>query len=356
MITRNDELFKNIQLKDFNILTSKFSHFGWEGTDFFAFFSYATGYKKATELIFEEMKKGSNKNMDTLIYPLCFNHRHCMEILLKYLYIKYSGEDDEGLKKFLNSNHNLDKIWKDVKPILEYNMNKMGSKIDIDAIEHYIKEMDKFDEKSMRMRYPITKQLQANNEEEQRLDFTHFHQKMLEFYEAIEKVNEDIDNQVYCQAPQDEYDLFIEQYKKTRHLINGFIDFLQPYVEKEIEKESKIDINLFIKNSKKDDVAEFEEDMKKYKNILSYFKELPIDAKKIIIALYEAGKSVVLKEVNLSISIEDRKKDFVNLCLYPSTKFNCNNPDSDDNVEKFLRYTKDIKSYLEKGLDILEIE
>lgn len=357
MITKKDEIFKYIEGDSLDVLTDQFSHFGWEGRGSLAFYSYAMGYQKATELIFEEMKKGFNKDMDTLIYPLCFNHRHCMEILLKYLYIKYSGEDDEGLKKFLNSNHNLDKIWKDVKPILEYNMNKMGSKIDIDAIEHYIKEMDKFDEKSMRMRYPITKQLQANNEEEQRLDFTHFHQKMLEFYEAIEKVNEDIDNQVYCQAPQDEYDLFIEQYKKTRHLIKGFINFLQPYVEKEIEKESyEININSLIENSGELDVEGFEEDMEKCKKILSHFEGLSIDAKKIIIALYEAGKSVVNEEINLSISTEDRMKDFINLCLSPSIKSSYNDLDSDDNIERFLRYTKDIKSYLEKGVEILEIE
>lgn len=357
MITKKDEIFKYIEGDSLDVLTDQFSYFGWEGRDSLAFYSYVMGYQKATELIFEEMKKGFNKDMDTLIYPLCFNHRHCMEILLKYLYVKYSGEEDDGLKKFLNSNHNLDKIWQNIKPVLQNNMNKMGSKISIDAVEYYVNEMHSFDDKSMRMRYPITKKLEASNENQLRFDFNNFHQCMSNFYKAIIQIDRDIDNQVAYQASQDEYNLFVEHYKNMRPSIKGFINFLQPYVEKEIEKESyEININSLIENSGELDVEGFEEDMEKCKKILSYFEGLSIDAKKIIIALYEAGKSVVNEEVNLSISTEDRMKDFINLCLSPSIKSSYNDLDSDDNIERFLRYTKDIKSYLEKGVEILEIE
>ena len=192
-----DTLFKFYEPNELvNIRDDQFSHFGWEGKGAFAFFMYADSYKKAGEVLYEKMKTGNNGDRDALIYPLCFNYRHCMEMLLKFLYIKYSKTDNEGVKKFLDKGHYLDKIWKELKPILEMNINKVSTKIDIDVIEKYVKEMHYFDERSMRMRYPITKKLTSNNDGNLRMDFHNFHNQMLAFYNSICQIDYDIDNQV----------------------------------------------------------------------------------------------------------------------------------------------------------------
>lgn len=341
------ELFKFLKTKEeFIEVDKQFSYFGWEGEQLLAFSSYIEGYKETTKLIYEEMKKGSNKGMDTLIYALCFNHRHCMEICLKKLYIKYSGKDEDGLKEFLNVNHNLLKIWEYLKPVLEENVGKVGSSVQINDIEGYIKEMDEFDKNSMRMRYPMTKKLEANNEKELRLDFHNFHECMLDFYKLIETIDFDIDNQVLYQATKEEYDDFLRKYERGKKSIKNYLTFLKPYVDKEIEKEEKYIIVI-------SNVSRFYEDkfyMNRNIDNYKYLEKLSNDVRKIIIILYEAGKSVELQEIKLSRSLEYKVRDFINLCCLCSKK----SIDFDDIQRICKKPTKNIKLYLEIALKILD--
>lgn len=300
-----DTLFKFYEPNELvNIRDDQFSHFGWEGKGAFAFFMYADSYKKAGEVLYEKMKTGNNGDRDALIYPLCFNYRHCMEMLLKFLYIKYSKTDNEGVKKFLDKGHYLDKIWKELKPILEMNINKVSTKIDIDVIEKYVKEMHYFDERSMRMRYPITKKLTSNNDGNLRMDFHNFHNQMLAFYNSICQIDYDIDNQVEYQAPKEDFNLFVEKYNLTKENIKGFINAIQPFANKSSFVSTDINFkDLFSENTE-------------YTVIKNYLDKLSSDDKIMIEVLYYAGRDVNSKKVTLSKSTKMKVKDFINYCLY----------------------------------------
>lgn len=297
-MTEKDELIK--LLKQEELVNNDFSYFGWEGIGSGAFLTIATAYKEAAELIYEKMKNGHIGDKDILVYPLCFNYRHCMELLLKFLYIGHSKIDKEGLKDFLNTNHDLNKIWQQVKPILSAGKKRVGTKVNIGEIEHYVKEMHKFDEKSMRMRYPISKSVEKNNDH-LRLDFHNFHNCMAKFYYAIIQIDDDISGQVHYQASQDDFDMFMEKYQNSKQSLIDFIDFFKPYVREEV-------ITF--------DVKDFSELLEEQHNLKQEFlNKLSCDDKVLIETLYYAGRDVKTKRVRLSLSPKESIKDFVSFCL-----------------------------------------
>lgn len=304
-MTEKDELIK--LLKQEELVNNDFSYFGWEGIGNGAFLTIATAYKEAAELIYEKMKNGHIGDKDILVYPLCFNYRHCMELLLKFLYIGHSKIDKEGLKDFLNTNHDLNKIWQQVKPILSAGKKRVGTKVNIGKIEHYVKEMHKFDEKSMRMRYPISKSVEKNNDN-LRLDFHNFHNCMTKFYDAIIQIDDDISGQVHYQASQNDFDMFMGKYKKSKQSLIDFINYLKPYVR---DKEIEFNINDIrdFSNEKIDDLIE------KKSLQTKYLDELTCDDKVLIETLYYAGRDVKTQRVKLSLSPKEEIEDFVSFCL-----------------------------------------
>lgn len=285
-----------------NINGDRFSHFGWEGIGSLAFSMYAESYKRAGELLYKKMKEGNNGDRDALIYPLCFNYRHCMEMLLKFLYIKFSEEDERKIKEFLDKGHDLNKIWNEVKPILKINIDKTGSKVDINFIEYCVNEMHKFDEKSMRMRYPITKKLEPNNKKELRLDFHNFHNQMVIFYESICQLDSDISNQVKCQGTKEENELFVKKYNLAKREIMGFLNIIRPYVGNSIKKKINFK-NLF--NGDNEYVIREE-----------YLDSFTSDHKIVIEVLFYAGRAVNSEEIRLSKTSNMKVRDFINFCLY----------------------------------------
>jgi len=142
------------------------SYYGWEG-DILGLYNYYLGYKKSADIIYQELKEASLKKeiekTDTLIFPLIYLYRQALELYLKFLYFKYSHIEGMGLKKILNKNHDLKAIWSELKPILEFNLNEQQSNMDLLFIENYINQYSNYDPLSMRMRYPITKQLKLSN-------------------------------------------------------------------------------------------------------------------------------------------------------------------------------------------------
>lgn len=298
-MTEKDELIK--LLKQEELVNNDFSYFGWEGIGSGAFLTTATAYKEAAELIYEKMKNGNIRDKDILVYPLCFNYRHCMELLLKFLYIEHSNISKEELKDFLNTNHDLNKIWQQVKPILSAGKKRVGTKVNIGAIEHYVKEMHRFDEKSMRMRYPISKSVEKNNDN-LRLDFHNFHNCMTKFYDAIMQIDDDISGQVHYKASKSDFDMFMEKYQNSKKSLINFIDFLKPYVKEEI---TTFDIKDF----------SYELLVEQHNLQQEFLNNLSCDDKVLIEALYYAGRDVKTKRVKLPLLPEESIKDFVSFCL-----------------------------------------
>lgn len=344
MKKKNNLLFKFYELNELaNISNEQFSHFGWEGKGALAFFMYAESYKRAGELLYEKMKTGNNGDRDALIYPLCFNYRHCMEMLLKFLYIKYSKTNEEGIKKFLDKGHYLDKIWKELKPILEMNINKVSTKVDIDVIEKYVKEMHYFDEGSMRMRYPITKKLTSNNDGNLRMDFHNFHNQMLAFYNSICQIDYDIDNQVECQAPKEDFNLFVEKYNLTKENIKEFINTIKLFENKLSSVSTNIKFEDLLSKNNESVV------------IIKYLNKLSSDDKIMIEVLYYAGRAINSKEVSLSKSTKMKVEDFINFCLFQMKSLNLNFESKIQYLNTASKMSKNIINNIETAMNILNL-
>ncbi len=159
-MTINDEIFRLIhegEVADPN----SFCHYGWEGIGAFAFWKYATAYFDSAEILFEKFvaSAGHNDILDGTGLTMCFLYRHFVELSIKYLYVKFATPSKEEYKKFLESGHNLYKLWRDTKPLLSKLRRRVGSTVDIGVLEYYIKEFDRFDPDAMSMRYPVRNDL-----------------------------------------------------------------------------------------------------------------------------------------------------------------------------------------------------
>ena len=172
MIKATDQIFKIYSTEELSSV-DYFSYFGWEGAGSFAFEIISDSYKNAAQLVFQKIQneKRSNCIIDSLIYPLFFCYRHSIELYLKAIYFKYIQTDESSKISFLKKGHNLEKLWEAVKPILERFREQQFERFsaNIDALDSYIKQINKFDDSSMLMRYPNNKDL-SSNKEKTRLD------------------------------------------------------------------------------------------------------------------------------------------------------------------------------------------
>lgn len=175
------------------------SYYGWEG-DILGLYNYYLGYKKSADIIYQELKEASLKKeiekTDTLIFPLIYLYRQALELYLKFLYFKYSHIEGTGLKKILNKNHDLKAIWSELKPILEFNLNEQQSNMDLLFIENYINQYSNYDPLSMRMRYPITKQLKLSNNKSCILDVENFNKQVNILFNYLLQVDNEIDYRI----------------------------------------------------------------------------------------------------------------------------------------------------------------
>ena len=322
-MTDKDVLFKDLSKAELATKAQdEIAHFGWEGDGAFAFMCNADAYYESAETLYEKMRSvGKNfAVLDGHIYPMVFLYRHFIELYLKGLYIKYSGADEEGIKDYLNKvGHDLNYSWSLVKPLLSCGKKHVGSKQNIGAIEHYIKEMNKFDSTSMAMRYPVTKDLDKQHQSPVHLDFINLHDRMSELFNALHQLDYDIDNQVKDIAPETEIEDFISHYSELKPLLERYVSALDEEIKREMEEDKSG------KPTHERLMAQLRDNSEK--NIRRQRGEvLPDDYRwlyensgddfKILVeSLFYSGRHVRERLANLANSPADRQKEFVTLCI-----------------------------------------
>lgn len=302
---KTDIILRN--LTEAEILSGKpFSHFGWEGNGAFSFISISDGYWESAKILLEKMKEESNSIaiVDTLIYPLFFNYRHSIEAYLKALYFSYGEQTDEARKKILKLGHNLQKLWEELRPIMDKGVNHVGSYVNLDAVEHYIKSINEFDPDSMVMRYPINKKLEINKAPDSRFDFVNLGERMNELCDSLRQLDDDISNQMTEMASLEELSNYLDIFKKYQEHIDIFLSLLK----NEVENETK---DLVVSNTEN-----FLRILNEKKILPSqkFLSECEPDLLILLDNLYYAGRSVNEHVVRLAISPNDRQKGFVRLC------------------------------------------
>ena len=114
---------------------------------------YVLGYREAADSIVDQAQEFS---VDLLVYPVMFLYRHYLEISLKHILIvlrRYFEESSE-----LPDHHRLDKLWDEVRSLMEKKWNTIAHMADYDAIEARIIEFHEVDKSSFSFRYPVTKE------------------------------------------------------------------------------------------------------------------------------------------------------------------------------------------------------
>lgn len=280
-----------------------FSYFGWEGNGSFSFSSISDAYLEVSKLIYKKMSSENRNDItDTYIYPLFFNYRHSIETFLKYLYFEYGDKDENARKNYLNKNHDLENLWKTLKPYLATGKKHVGSSVDIGVVESRIKEINKFDSNSMKMRYPINKDLTSNKSVMQ-FDFIHFANGMNELCESLRQLDSDLSNQCTEFAEHNEVDFYINMIEKYKDKIEEFIQILKS--EKQSESTSFYTINF-------SDI-EFDEVLGKSKRE-EFLGNCDSDLIVLLCGLFYGGQGKHDKIIKLAKAPCLKKQEFVQYC------------------------------------------
>lgn len=116
------------------------------------FSTYAEGYKKLADIGVEHIAE-AHWDVDLLVYPIVYCHRHYLELRFKELIRTASQLLDQNL---VSPNvHDLRQLWSTVRPLLETIWPGEQTKADLDAINDLVEQFSKIDPRSYAFRYPI---------------------------------------------------------------------------------------------------------------------------------------------------------------------------------------------------------
>lgn len=264
--------------------------------------SYIDGYREAINAIFDRFKTEADQGhtwvQDTIVFPLIFTHRHCVELELKRLFCL----TDKKFEELSHSNtHLLCELWSKVKDFVIERALRLKENIDVNAIEHYIEEMDSYDVGSFRFRYPMDISLNSNNVILESINLVTFHKQMNLFHDTMEKVFFSLADQV------DEWELDKVFRRQFLYCLKTYIIEIKNalcYEYPETQTTNKIWLSL----SDISDISE-EEKEREYKHCQAVLK----DVKEAILILYYSLRSIKLNKIVPSNS-EERRIDILKIC------------------------------------------
>lgn len=167
---------------------NKGAYLGWEKSVEEYFHEIREGYKNAADNLVDvaliEGSKGMINILDTYIFPIMFLYRHSIEISLKIIYLKLKEKNING--------HDLYKIWKneiknDVEDFL-LNINCEIQKDEIDMIEKYLIDLDKWDFNGENWKYASDKKGNISMLKWKIIDYENLKKSMNELYKSLEGI------------------------------------------------------------------------------------------------------------------------------------------------------------------------
>jgi hypothetical protein len=122
-------------------------------------YGYREGYRRAGKLLAEYVCNEC-KHQDLLVYPIVHNYRHHLELMLKHLigvgsYLSSRAITPE-VKRLILRSHNLDQLWRALKPVLSAAAQAVGwnpDPDDIEGVESYVQQVHAVDKGSFAFRY-----------------------------------------------------------------------------------------------------------------------------------------------------------------------------------------------------------
>lgn len=299
----DDVVFKEV-VDGQSVDASQYCHFGWEGTGAYAFDRYAEAYYESACALYEKVKqsRGQYNIIDSLGITMCFCYRHFVELYLKFIYIKYVCKTEEEYKAFLNKGHNLVELWNASKPTLKTMKDRVGTTVNLNILEHYIKEVNHFDDQSMSMRYPINKELKPMHPNT-RLDLQHLHDRMEELHMAVEGLVYDFANQITISFPEKAVDDFKTAYQTMASKVTAFLDQVKTFINRTPRVTHLSDIRT-LRRPGPDEVP------------MTVYEACTDDEIMLFDVLFYTGRDIKNHEVTLPLDKTEQLNDVVKLCLY----------------------------------------
>lgn len=302
MISKDDVLFLQLTGKEKDFSANKIVYLGWYGSGASAMLEYAESYLNSAGVLFEEFKRsaGDYARLDFLGMSIIFMYRHYCELIIKYLYIKYvhkvrnfASEDDynNDIKDLLNKGHRVIDLWNYTSPIISDLRSRIKSVVPIEALKSYFEQVSSFDPDSMKMRYPIDKNLSPMVDEDVKIDIFNLHEKMVALAEAIQILDGEIDNQITHNASVDKLDDCFQRIKRYSKIFEEYISL----VENNVEEVDEDDLGRTLFEFLNPTPEEIEENRKKREII----ENLPDDALLILDALFYVGRDINQKHITL---------------------------------------------------------
>lgn len=263
--------------------------------------SYISGYRFGVNELYRSFeiagKKGQIEVQDTIIFPLFFCHRHCVELELKYLAATYCSNKEE-INQVLSQQHNLTKIWNHISPHLKKRADRIHYKVDFAAISHYVHEISKVDSDSLNYRYPMKKSdLSSTIAHLILLDVHNMHFQLNELHDYLMVIFHNLNSQLdYLEYDKSFAKQFTSDLKANLTEINKFLSLK---CEDEFDESDKEDIiSLPCKRNEFLDSAE-----------LNFFSSIPKEVKRILLILNFSEYYITHNHLPLD-KIERRKDIF----------------------------------------------
>lgn len=163
----------------------------WFGQPIDWLYFHAESYHLAAQVLFA--RSSANELRDTGSCPVVFLYRHSLELFLKELLINgnkiLQAEDKpyKDVKAILNRNHQLTKLWDDLKEL--YELIDWSWDEELDVLGEIIHDFDSVDPRSFGFRYPVTKENVSNMPQGFRFDLRHFCERMDYVINTLDQIN-----------------------------------------------------------------------------------------------------------------------------------------------------------------------
>lgn len=345
-MTTKDIIFKTIDSGTAQTNPNSFCHFGWEGTGAYAFFRYAEAYYESAEALFEQIQKSTSISViDGLGIAMCFSYRHYVELMIKFLNVQFVCKNEADYKDLLNRNHNLTELWNATRPTLKDLRDRVGSSVKLGVVDHYIEEINRFDNNSMSMRYPVDKKLNKMHPE-MNLDLINLHDRMNELYYALLGLASDLDHQLLdVNLPEEDIKLFSIKYSSLKNRVSEILSNLSEFESKETQDEivcfspfEMIDRTLTKPDS------------------LLYLESLPDDEIIMLDSLYYVGRDIKQGLLNLPLNKSAASTDVIKSCLLGLKRDNLEfGKPKNENINIYGKSLSSIIEYVSEAMSHIEI-
>lgn len=286
--------------------------------------SYIDGYREAINAIYNrfstEAENGHIWVQDTIIFPLIYNHRHCVELELKRLFCL---SDDKFRRLAQFHTHNLNDLWTEVKNFITIKASRINFNVDIEAIEHYVSTLDSYDEQSSRFRYPMDTSLNSTNPTLQLMNVCTFHNQMNLFHDAMDLIYHSLEVQV------EEWHLDKDFRRQFPHCLRCNYEDLKVALDYQYPK-FEIPNKAWLSMSEIPELSD-EDNEREYRHCQSVSN----DVKELILILFFSLEKQIYHKITIS-ERDDRLIDLLKLC---NDTFSNENIFSAENLNKaFWQY------------------